>query len=217
MLDRNYNRLVKFGEWCSTELDEQASYSDRVAPPVLQTYNKYGDKRSHVLFNKRYEDAHQDAYRQGVIGLSFAEQNPEPHILTFTMGYLMSQYDISIHCPITMTGAVAYVLDKFAPKDVRDKYLHDLIRMDGKTKTGGTWATELHGGSDVGATTTIAKINGSKITLHGLKWFTSNANSGLALATARPENAIAGSKGLGLYLVPSHLPDGTQNHYHIRR
>ena len=38
------------------------------------------------------------------------------------MGYLLSQADISVHCPVTMTGAVAYVLDKFAPKDVRDAY-----------------------------------------------------------------------------------------------
>jgi hypothetical protein len=50
-----------------------------------------------------------------------------------------------------------------------------------------------------------------------LKWFTSNANSGLALATARPEDAPPGSSGLGLYLVPSHLPDGQPNRYRIRK
>src|SRR5690349_21218243 len=50
-----------------------------------------------------------------------------------------------------------------------------------------------------------------------LKWFASNANSGLALATARPQGAEPGSKGLGRYLVPSHLKDGTENHYCIRR
>ncbi len=53
--------------------------------------------------------------------------------------------------------------------------------------------------------------------MEGLKWFTSNANSGLAIATARPEGAPNGSAGLGLYLVPSHLHDGRPNHYRIRR
>lgn len=67
--------------------------------------------------------------------------------------------------------------------------------MDGRAKTGGTWATALH----------------------GLKWFTSNANSGLALAAARPTGAPPDSAGLGLYLVPSHLDDGRVNHYRIRR
>lgn len=217
MLERNFDRLKDFGAWTGGPLDEQAAYSDRHAPPELQTHNKLGEKKSRVLFNPKYEEAHQEAYKRGAIGLAFQDKDPEPHLLSFTMGYMLSQADISVHCPVTMTGAVAYVLDKFAPPDVRDAYLHEMTRMDGQTKTGGTWATELHGGSDVGATTTVAKNDGQKITLHGLKWFTSNANSGLALATARPEGAPAGSKGLGLYLVPSHLANGEQNSYSIRR
>ena len=217
MLARNEDRLKDFGAFVGGPLDEQASYSDRHAPPKLETHNKAGEKKTRVIFNRDYETCHQEAYQKGTIGLAFMDHDPEPHLLSFAMGYMLSQSDISVHCPVTMTGAVAYVLDKFAPKDVRDAYLHDMTRMDGKTKTGGTWATELHGGSDVGATTTVAKKDGQKITLHGLKWFTSNANSGLALATARPEGAPAGSKGLGLYLVPSHLQDGSQNKYNVRR
>src|SRR5262249_55082216 len=69
----------------------------------------------------------------------------------------------------------------------------------------------------VGATTTVAVPAGRHFALHGLKWFTSNANSGLAIATARPEGAPPGSAGLGLYLVPSHLEDGSANYYKIRR
>lgn len=217
MLSRNEDRLKDFGAFVGGPLDEQASYSDRHAPPKLETHTKTGEKKIRVIFNRDYETCHQDAYKKGTIGLAFLDDDPEPHLLSFTMGYMLSQSDISVHCPVTMTGAVAYVLDKFAPQDVRDAYLHEMTRMDGETKTGGTWATELHGGSDVGATTTIAKKDGTKVTLHGLKWFTSNANSGLALATARPEGAPAGSKGLGLYLVPSHLKDGSQNKYNVRR
>lgn len=217
MLERNFDRLKDFGTFVGGELDEQAAFSDRTAPPQLETHNKLGEKKSRVIFNAKYEAAHQEAYKRGAIGLSFADKDAEPHLLSFTMGYMLSQSDISVHCPVTMTGAVAYVLDKFAPADVRAAYLHEMTRMDGLTKTGGTWATELHGGSDVGATTTVAKKDGEKTKLHGLKWFTSNANSGLALATARPEGAPAGSKGLGLYLVPSHLANGEQNSYNIRR
>jgi acyl-CoA dehydrogenase len=218
MLERNFDRLKDFGKWTGGALDEQASYSDRYAPPQLETHNKSGQKQSKVIFNPKYEQCHQEAYERGVIGLAFQDKDPEPHLLTFTMGYLLSQTDISVHCPVTMTGAVAYVLDKYAPQAVRDEYLYDMTRMDGAAKTGGTWCTELHGGSDVGATTTKS-VTGpdGKVRLYGLKWFTSNANSGLALATARPEGAPPGSKGLGLYLVPSHLKDGSQNKYSIRR
>jgi acyl-CoA dehydrogenase len=218
MLYGNETRLKDFGAFVGGELDAQASYSDRYALPILETHNKAGEKKSHIVFNPRYEKCHAAAYEYGTIGLAFQNKNPEPHLLSFTMGYMLAQTDISVHCPVTMTGAVAYVLSRYAPDAVRDEFLPQLTRLDGKAKTGGTWCTELHGGSDIGATTTKAVIGpDGKIRLYGLKWFTSNANSGLALATARPEGAPAGSKGLGLYLVPSHLNDGAANSYSIRR
>ena len=208
-------KLREFRDWALTEVDAQANYTDRYAPPALQTYDRDGEVANRIISNPQYDAQHQETYRRGIIGLPYKES--APHLLSFTMGYLLSQTDISLHCPVTLTGAVAYVLGYHAGKKLRAEYLHDVVRMDGHTKTGGTWATEKHGGSDVGATTTTAVNNGDKFALHGLKWFTSNANSGLAVATARPEGAPAGSAGLGLYLVPSHLRDGKPNHYRIRR
>ncbi len=201
--------------WVSTEVDAQANYTDRYAPPALETYDRDGEVVNRIVANRWYEEQHCELYRRGIIGLPYLEQSA--HLLTFTMGYILSQADISLHCPVTLTGAVAYVLGSHAPEEVRQRFLHDVIRMDGQAKTGGTWATEQHGGSDVGATTTQAVREGDHFALHGLKWFTSNANSGLAVATARPEGAAPGSAGLGLYLVPSHLEDGSPNHYRVRR
>ena len=211
-----YSRqLAEFYDWVSTEVDAQANYTDRYAPPALETYDGDGEVVNRIVANRWYEEQHQDLYRRGIIGLPYAEK--APHLLTFAMGYVLSQADISLHCPVTLTGAVAYVLGSHAPDAVRQRFLFDVVRMDGLAKTGGTWATEQHGGSDVGATTTKATRNGDRFALHGLKWFTSNANSGLALATARPEGAPNGSAGLGLYLVPSHLENGKSNRYRIRR
>jgi alkylation response protein AidB-like acyl-CoA dehydrogenase len=207
-------QLAKFGDWVLTEVDAQANYTDRYAPPALETYDRNGDVVNRIVCNRWYDEQHQELYRRGIIGLPYAEK--APHLLTFTMGYLLAQADISLHCPVTLTGAVAYVLGSHAPDALRQRFLYDVVRMDGHAKTGGTWATEQHGGSDVGATTSVAVANGDHFALHGLKWFTSNANSGLAVATARPEGAAPGSAGLGLYLVPSHLEDGKPNHYRIR-
>ncbi|MGB7553663.1 MAG: acyl-CoA dehydrogenase family protein [Candidatus Korobacteraceae bacterium] len=212
----NYSsQLAEFHDWVCTEADAQANYTDRYAPPALETYDRHGEVVNRVVLNRWYDEQHQELYRRGIIGLPYAEK--APHLLTFTMGYLLSQADISLHCPVTLTGAVAYVLGSHAPDAVRQQFLYDVIRMDGRAKTGGTWATEQHGGSDVGATTTTAVPSGDRFALHGLKWFTSNANSGLALATARPEGAVGGTAGLGLYLVPSHLENGEPNRYRVRR
>jgi acyl-CoA dehydrogenase len=212
----NYSQqLADFRYWVYTEVDAQANYTDRYAPPALETYDRDGELVNRVVVNRWYQEQHQELYRRGIIGLPYAEK--APHLLTFAMGYLLSQADISLHCPVTLTGAVAYVLSAHAPDAVRQRFLVDVVRMDGFAKTGGTWATELHGGSDLGATTTVAIPMGDHQVLQGLKWFTSNANCGLALATARPEGAPAGSAGLGLYLVPSHLESGRPNHYRIRK
>ena len=208
-------KLREFRDWVLTDVDAQANYTDRYAPPTLQTYDRDGEVINRIVSNPQYDEQHQECYRHGIIGLPYKET--APHLLSFTMGFLLSQADISLHCPVTLTGAVAYILGYYADERLRTQYLDDVVRMDGKTKTGGTWATEKHGGSDVGATTTEAIANGDSLALHGLKWFTSNANSGLAVATARPQGAPAGSAGLGLYLVPSHLADGKPNHYRIRR
>ena len=220
-------RLAEFHDWVLTEVDAQANYTDRYAPPALETYDRNGDVINRIVANPAYDEQHRELYRRGIIGLPYAEQ--APHLLTFTMGYLLAQADISLHCPVTLTGAVAYVLGSHAPDAVRQRFLYDVVRMDGLCKTGGTWATEQHGGSDVGATTTVATLTnppaamreaheiGRCFFLSGLKWFTSNANSGIAVATARPEGAPPGSAGLGLYLVPSHLEDGSPNYYRIRK
>src|SRR5579875_2703155 len=211
-----YSRqLAEFSQWVGTEVEAQANYTDRYAPPQLETYDREGEVINRIICNRWYEEQHAELYRRGIIGLPYAEN--APHLLTFTMGYILSQADISLHCPVTLTGAVAYVLGSHAPQDLRRRYLYDLVRMDGLAKTGATWATEQHGGSDLGATTTRAVAEGDHFLLHGLKWFTSNANSSLAVATARPEGAAPGSAGLGLYLVPSHLDGGRPNHYRIRK
>jgi acyl-CoA dehydrogenase len=207
--------LESFGNWVGGAVDVQAEHTHRSAPPVLEPYDRNGQLTNHIRHNPLWDQVATEVYQRGAVGLSYGD-SAAPHTITFAIGYLLSQADVSLHCPVTMTGAVAYVLDRFAPAEIRDRYLPELVRTDGKALTGGTWATELHGGSDVGATTTVARSEGDHVRLTGLKWFVSNTNGGLALATARPQGAPNGSKGLGLYLVPTHV-DGAPNDFRIRR
>jgi len=211
--------LRDFGAWVAGPVDREAEYTDRHAPPKLIPYDGEGNLTNRILYNPAWEAMSAEVYARGVIGLNYGPE-PAPYLATFAMGYMLSQADVSLHCPVTMSGAVAYVLDRFAPDEVKNRFLPDLTRRDGKALSGGTWATELHGGSDIGATTTTATPAGDApgvFCLNGLKWFTSNANGGLALATARPDGGVEGTKGLGIYLVPTHLADGTANPMRIRR
>ncbi|MDY0881557.1 acyl-CoA dehydrogenase family protein [Dongia soli] len=229
VVQRHTPRLTAFGDWVANNVDQAAAYTDRFAPPILTSKPVLSDPQAdgmlmtEVLHNPAYAEIHRDAYRHGMIGLAYsaapaALSEPTAFLPGFVMGYLLAQADISIHCPVTLTGAVAYVLDRFAPQEIKSHYLPDLIRMDGAAATGGTWATERQGGSDVGANATVAEPrNDGSFALRGLKWFCSNAASDLALATARPAGAPGGSDGLGLYLVPRRLDDGSLNRYRVRR
>jgi hypothetical protein len=78
--------------------------------------------------------------------------------------------------------------------------------------------TEKTGGSDVGAATTVARRGADGLwRLWGDKWFCSNANADIALTLARPEGAPAGTRGLGMFLVPKLHPDRSKNDWVINR
>jgi hypothetical protein len=53
--------------------------------------------------------------------------------------------------------------------------------------------------------------------LTGEKWFCSNADAKVVMLLARPEGAEPGTRGVGLFLMPRFLDDGSQNHYRIVR
>jgi acyl-CoA dehydrogenase len=62
--------------------------------------------------------------------------------------------------------------------------------------------TERAGGSDVGANETVARQDADGTwRLTGHKWFCSNVDAEAVLATARPEGASAGTKGLRTFLL----------------
>jgi acyl-CoA dehydrogenase len=208
--------LREFGAFVANDVDLQAEYSDRHFRPKLEHLEQSGRYISKIIYNRYWTDVSREIYRRGIVGLNYTEQ-PAPYGVTFAMAYLLGQADISLHCPVGMTSAVAYVIDRFAPAALRARYLPQLTSMRGDAFTAGTWATERHGGCDVGATTTQALPEGDHFTLHGLKWFVSNASSELAIATARPSGAPGGSAGLGLYLVPAHWTDGSVNSILVHR
>jgi acyl-CoA dehydrogenase len=204
-----------FGAFVANDVDQQAEYSDRHRPK-LKHDEQDGKHHSRIVYNRRWTDVSREIYGRGIVGLNYTER-PAPYTVTFAMAYLLGQADISLHCPVGMTAAVAYIISRFAPAPLRARYLPPLASMRGDAFTAGTWATERHGGCDIGASTTQARAEGDHFTLHGMKWFVSNAGSELAIATARPSGAPGGSKGLGLYLVPARWTDGSLNAIHVRK
>ena len=84
---------------------------------------------------------------------------------------------------------------------------------------GSMFLTERDGGSDLGRTVhcSARDVGDGRVEISGEKWFCSNVDGAAIVMLARPEGAPDGPTGLGLYLVPRVLEDGSPNRYSIRR
>ena len=231
--ERAQGILSRMGEVASQRMDELAQVANRQGPVLIQ-YDKRGQRIDEVVFHPAYHELERIAYedfaiaacthREGALGWP----GKVPQQVKFALGYLGMQAEAGVFCPVSMTDALARALERHASEPFRRRFLPALtaIKMD-ELKQGAMFLTEKQGGSDVGLTATIARPrpgeNFADDTLQpqwelwGDKWFCSNVSADLILTLARPEGAPAGTRGLGLFLVPRMLDDGTRNAYTINR
>lgn len=216
--------LVAMGETAGGELDALAAVADK-HPPTLRTHDARGQRVDDIERHPAYEAMERIAFerfglaamshREGVLGWS----GRVPHVVKYALSYLFSQAEFGLLCPVSVTDSTSRVLRRFAEDAVKAQFLPLLTATDFDTLwQGAQWMTEKTGGSDVGASTTRARREADGTwRLWGDKWFCSVANAGAALALARPEGAPAGTRGLGLFIVPKVLPDGTKNAWTLNR
>jgi alkylation response protein AidB-like acyl-CoA dehydrogenase len=216
--------LLEMGAVAGDELDALAADADR-HPPTLRPYDERGCRVDEVVFHPAYRAMEKVAFerfalaamshREGVLGWP----GRVPHVVKYALSYLFAQSEFGLLCPVNMTDSTARMLSRFGSHELRARYLPRLTATTlGDLWQGTQWMTEKTGGSDVGALTTIARRDADGTwRLWGDKWFASNANADVALTLARPEGAPAGTRGLGLFLVPKHLPDGSKNAWTINR
>jgi alkylation response protein AidB-like acyl-CoA dehydrogenase len=132
----------------------------------------------------------------------------------------LSQAEQGLFCPVCLTAGTAWLLERFASPELKAKYLPRVASPTyDELWEGAMFLTERAGGSDVGANTLEARPNeDGSWKLYGDKWFCSNAGRAKAMMVlARPQGAPAGTRGLGLFLVPRTLEDGSLNPIRINR
>lgn len=215
--------LDRLGAMAGGRLDECARAADQHVP-VLHQRDKFGRDRQRIEYHPAYrelEDAafgefgiHAMSHRKGILGWPETYPVAAKHAFTF----LFNQTEFGMGCPINVTDGAAKLLSRFGDDKLKARYLDGLTQTDmAKLTQGGQFMTEKEGGSDVGKLTTTAVQEGDHWRLYGEKWFCSNADAEVAMLLARPEGAVGGTKGVGLFLMPRHLENGEQNHYRIVR
>ncbi|WP_088067287.1 acyl-CoA dehydrogenase family protein [Gottfriedia luciferensis] len=215
--------LEEFGELCANEIDQRAIHTDREGQPRLIKYDAYGNDISHIWVNEGYKQTVKDTYSRGIVGYL---HKPIPelgikgnYIYSYAQGYLLSQTEAGFYCPVTLSMAATFLVERYADESLKEKYLPHLLST-GETELyeGATFLTERQGGSDVGANVVRAVKEDEYYRIYGEKYFASNAGQcGITTILARIEGAPSGSKGLSLFLVPWKNEDGTNNGFTIRR
>jgi acyl-CoA dehydrogenase len=215
--------LDRLGELAGGHLDECARLADRHTP-VLHQRDKFGRDTQYIEYHPAYRELENAAFGEfGIHALSIRKgimgwPDKYPVVAKHAFTFLFNQTEFGMGCPINVTDGCAKLLNNFGSEALKAKYLDGLTQTDmSKLTQGGQFMTEKEGGSDVGTLTTTAVQEGDHWRLHGEKWFCSNADAKVVMLLARPEGAGPGTRGLGLFLMPRLLDDGSQNHYRIVR
>ncbi|WP_426437731.1 acyl-CoA dehydrogenase family protein [Bradyrhizobium genosp. P] len=215
--------LDRLGGLAGGPLDDYARLADKHTP-VLHPRDKFGRDVQHIEYHPAYREIEKVAFGEfGIHALSLRKgimgwPDKYPVVAKHAFTFLFNQTEFGMGCPINVTDGCAKLLANFGSDALKAKYLDGLTQTDmSKLTQGGQFMTEKEGGSDVGTLTTTAVQEGDHWRLHGEKWFCSNADAKVVMLLARPEGAGPGTRGVGLFLMPRFLDDGSQNHYRIVR
>jgi acyl-CoA dehydrogenase len=216
-------KLSRLGELAGTRVARNADVVD-ANPPRLVRYDRWANEVDTVEHHPAMLDSKRAMWESGYVSGFAADEaargRTTPGVVIAAAHYLVSQADTGLVCSMGMTSGVAGLVDAYAPPDVRDAMLAGL-RADSLESgiDGSMFLTERDGGSDLGRTVhcTARDLGDGRVQIDGEKWFCSNVDGEAIALLARPVDAPEGAAGLGLYLVPGHLEDGSRNHFTIRR
>lgn len=210
--------LVPFGEICFRQIAPRAVVADRYGPRLVN-FDPEGNRIDEIEYHPAYHEMEKIAYEYGLVWRFYEPPLARKRITGFALGYLFSQAESGLFCPICMTDGAAYVLRRHADRAIQDRFLpHLLSKRREDLYQGAMFLTEKQGGSDVGRTETRAVPKGDgTFLLYGDKWFCSNVDAECILALAREEGAPEGTGGLSLFAVPRFLDDGSRNALIIHR
>lgn len=193
------------------------------SPPKLRTHGPRGERLDVVEFHPAW---HALMRRSMSVGLhssvweSVPEAKGNEHKARATRFYLTAQLECGHLCPLTMTSASVAALmasprvqKEWAPKILSRKYdSSNRPALQKSAITLGMGMTEKQGGTDVRANRSTAERVGEGIyRLSGHKWFMSAPMSDAFVMLAKT------GEGIGCFLVPRLLEDGSANGLQFQR
>ncbi|WP_392542219.1 acyl-CoA dehydrogenase family protein [Oryzobacter telluris] len=195
-------------------------------PPVLRTHSPTGERLDEVAFHPSYHRLLEVAVGAGLTAEPWTRPEGSGAHARRAAGFLVwSQVDAGHLCPVSMTYAAVpalrtepVVAEHWVPGLASRTYEAALRPAAAKAGlTVGMGMTEKQGGSDVRANQTGAvaspggPLTGETYRLTGHKWFCSAPMSDGFLVLAQTD------AGVGCFLVPRVLDDGSRNDIRVQR
>lgn len=216
--------LDHLGERAVTDLWSWAADAE-AHPPVHVPFDPWGRRIDDIQTSAGWKKLEAAAAEEGIVATAYDRQHGAfARVYQMALLYLYSPSSAIFSCPLAMTDGAARAIELYAGNDLKERTLPHLLSRDPKHFwTAGQWMTERTGGSDVSGTSTDAiPLAGSSPfsathALHGTKWFTSATTSQIALTLARPEGAVAGSRGLSLFYLELRNEKNQLNKIQIHR
>lgn len=208
--------LDRMGERAAGEMPDLAAQAERNTP-VHVPYDAWGQRVDEIHVDASWRRLVNIGQEEGLVALPYeAPYGEHTRVVQAGLVNLFDPVSAVAACPLVMTDGAARLLLQNDPA-LAERYVPRLAARH-NAWTSGQWMTEREGGSDVGRSSTRARLQADgKWTLHGSKWFTSATTANMALALARPEGAADGSPGLSLFLLELRRPDGSWNGIEVRR
>ncbi|MBD0372040.1 MAG: acyl-CoA dehydrogenase family protein [Pyrinomonadaceae bacterium] len=194
--------------------------ADRLNEPVLTQWDAWGERVDRIEVSPLWKVAARIAAEHGVVAAAYERRHGSlSRTHQAALAYLFTPSTDIYSCPLAMTDGAAQTLLRSGNQTLIDRIVPHLTTRDAeKFWTSGQWMTELTGGSDVGLSETIARLDEEGAwRLYGRKWFTSAAASEVALTLARPVGNPAGGQGLALFLVETRDAAGRLRNIQVNR
>lgn len=209
--------LTSIGEIVGSAAFQADAELASVHEPVLRAFDRHGTRIDEVEYDESYHRVISAAVRHGAHTSAWADPRPGANVARAAAFMLFAQAEPGHACPVSMTHAAVPVLRQ--QPELAAHWMPRLLSRDydGRLLPGkasalfGMAMTEKQGGSDVRANTTLAERSGDGWLITGHKWFCSAPMSDAFLVLARTD------AGVGCFLVPRVLDDGSRNVFRLQR
>ncbi len=223
-LHRNLkDEFDSIGRYVTSHEAQELARMANESPPKLRTHGMRGERLDMVEFHPAW---HALMRRSMSLGLHSSVWDPQTdakgqeHKARAVRFFLTAQLECGHLCPLTMTNASVAAISaapqvqrEWVPKILARKYdSSNRPAMQKSAITIGMGMTEKQGGTDVRANTSRAeRVSDGIYRLNGHKWFMSAPMSDAFVMLAQmPE-------GMGCFLVPRLLEDGSANGLEFQR